>query len=146
MNEEFLKFCAELPFDVIADPEKRLYAQFGVRSEIRALFSPSVWAPLLRGVLRSLSQFLHRPTPLPSLTPDGGRFGLPADFLIASTGAVLACIIWLTCLRPMGRGRTSRPCSFGSKRTGSFGPSSEHALNHPDFRVSQKNISRASLA
>lgn len=90
-RDELLKFCEGLPFDVIADPEKRLYATFGVRSDLRALFSPTVWYPILRGVLRSLGQVLRRRTPLPTLNPSGGRFGLPADFLIAPTGVILAC-------------------------------------------------------
>jgi peroxiredoxin len=90
-RSELLKYCAALPFDVIADPEKRLYAQFGVESKIRALLSPAVWGPIARGVLRSLGQALRGRMPLPSLNPDGGRFGLPADFLIDSSGVVVAC-------------------------------------------------------
>lgn len=87
---ELLQFCDLLPFDVIADREKRLYAQFGVESHLRALVSPSVWIPIARGVLRSIGTTLRRRTPLPSLNPHGGRFGLPADFLISSKGVVLA--------------------------------------------------------
>jgi len=90
-QDELLKFCAALPFDVIADPEKRLYAQFGVQSELRALLNPGVWVPILQGVIRSFGQVLLKRMPMPSLNPGGGRFGLPADFLIASTGMILAC-------------------------------------------------------
>lgn len=88
---ELMPFCAALPFDTIADPDKKLYVQFGVESSLSALLSPSAWAPLLRGVLRSMGKTLRGEAPLPSLNPHGGRFGLPADFLIAPDGRVLAC-------------------------------------------------------
>ena len=35
--------------------------------------------------------FVRREQPSPALNPHGGRFGLPADFLIANDGKVLAC-------------------------------------------------------
>lgn len=88
--EELLRYAGDLPFAVIADPDKRLYTEFGVESGRRALFDPRVWVPLLRGVFRSLRAIL-RGNPAPPLNPRGGRFGLPADFLIASDGRVLAC-------------------------------------------------------
>ncbi|UWZ85538.1 peroxiredoxin-like family protein [Occallatibacter riparius] len=90
-KDELLKFCAGLPFEVIADPEKRLYAQFDVQSELRALFHPGVWVRILQGVIRSFGQVLRKQMPMPSLNPGGGRFGLPADFLIAPSGMILAC-------------------------------------------------------
>ena len=89
--DELHRFCMALPFDVIADPEKRLYAQFGVGSSPRALLAPSVWGSIIKGIFRSSVQALRRRTPLPSMNPPGGRFGLPADFLIAPTGVILAC-------------------------------------------------------
>lgn len=87
--EELLRYAGDLPFAVIADPDKRLYAAFGVESGRRALLDPRVWGPILRGVFRSLAAIL-RGSPVPPLNPQGGRFGLPADFLIASDGRVLA--------------------------------------------------------
>lgn len=88
---DLLPFCQSLPFETIADPDKRLYTEFGVESGLRALLNPHVWAPILRGVVRSLGQTLLGRAPLPTLTPRGGRLGLPADFLIAPSGAILAC-------------------------------------------------------
>jgi len=88
---ELLPHAGDLPFPVIADPEKRLYAEFGVGSGPRALLDPRAWAPILRSVIRSLGMVVRGEQPSPALNPHGGRFGLPADFLIASDGKVLAC-------------------------------------------------------
>lgn len=88
---ELRPYCDALPFEVVADPDKRLYAAFGVESGLRALVSPRVWIPILRGVTRSLGQTLRGRTPLPTMTPHGGRLGLPADILIAPSGVILAC-------------------------------------------------------
>jgi AhpC/TSA antioxidant enzyme len=88
--EELLEHAGDLPFAVIADPTKRLYAEFGVESRPRALLDPRAWGPILRGVVRSL-RASFRGQRVPSLNPDGWRFGLPAEFLIAGDGRVLAC-------------------------------------------------------
>jgi peroxiredoxin len=89
-TEELLQHAGDFPFAVIADPEKRLYAEFGVESGPQALLDPRAWAPILRGVIRSL-RTLFRGRPIPSTNPHGGRLGLPADFLIVPDGRVLAC-------------------------------------------------------
>lgn len=88
---ELMPFVDGLPFAVIADPNKRLYADFRIESAPRALFDLRVWVPVLRGILRSLGAILRGKQPAPSLNPQGGRFGLPADFLIASDGKLTAC-------------------------------------------------------
>lgn len=80
----------EFPFDFVADPRKKLYVEFGVESAPRALLDPRVWAPIALGVARSLVDVLGRAKPVPTLAPEGGRLGLPADFLIAHDGRVLA--------------------------------------------------------
>ena len=87
---ELLRYAGDLPFAVIPDPDKHLYAAFGVESGRRALLAPRVWRPILQGVFRGLGAILHG-SPVPPLNPQGGRFGLPADFLIASDGRVLGC-------------------------------------------------------
>jgi hypothetical protein len=69
----------------------RLYAEFGVESAPRALLDPRAWVPVLRGILRSFNAVLHKQQPVPPINPKGGRFGLPADFLVASDGRVVAC-------------------------------------------------------
>ena len=89
--EELLPHAGTLPFAVVADPHKHLYGEFGVESNRRALLDPRAWLPILRGVLRNLRAIVWKQEPLPSLNPHGGRLGLPADFLIANNGRVLAC-------------------------------------------------------
>jgi peroxiredoxin len=79
-----------LPFAVIGDPGRRLYAEFGVESATRALLDPRAWPAIAKGILASLWGIVRYRRPAPSLRPHGGRFGLPADFLIAGDGRVLA--------------------------------------------------------
>lgn len=81
---------AGLPFTVIADPGKKLYAEFGVESGRRALLDPRAWPAIVRGVLASLWGIVAHRRPAPSLNPAGGRLGLPADFLIGPDGRILA--------------------------------------------------------
>lgn len=89
--EELLAHAGDLPFDVVADPSKRLYAEFGVESSPRALFDPRVWVPILRALLHSLWAIIRGQRSVPAVNPEGGRLGLPADFLIASDGRMVAC-------------------------------------------------------
>lgn len=89
--EELLPHARALPFAVIADPDKRLYRAFGVEASLRALLDPRAWPAILLGIGRSLAAVLRGQQPVPTLQPRGGRIGLPADFLIASDGRVVAC-------------------------------------------------------
>lgn len=75
-----------LPFAVIADPDKHLYREFGVESGPRALLDPRAWGAIVRGITATLRGRFRTP----ALTQPGGRLGLPADFLIAGDGTVLA--------------------------------------------------------
>jgi hypothetical protein len=88
--DELRQHTADLPFAVVADPDKRLYVEFGVESAPRALLDPRVWGPIVRAVLRSSWAILRGRERGPASRPHGGRFGLPADFLIAPDGSVLA--------------------------------------------------------
>ena len=81
----------DLPFPVVADPDKSLYARFGVEAGRRALTDPRVWPYILRGVLRSLVRVIAGRQAMPPIVPEGGSFGLPADFLIGADGILLAC-------------------------------------------------------
>jgi peroxiredoxin len=89
--QDLLVHTDRLPFDVVADPEKKLYAEFGVEASARALLDPRAWTFIVGGVLRSAHATIAHGTPAPSMIPQGGRLGLPADFLIANDGCVLAC-------------------------------------------------------
>lgn len=88
--DELRKHTAGLPFAVIADPDKRLYAEFGVESAPRALLDPRAWGPTLRALLRFTWRFARNRDRAPAVLPHGGRLGLPAGFLIAPDGRVLA--------------------------------------------------------
>ena len=79
-----------LPFAVVADPGKQLYAEFGVESARRALLDPRAWPAIVTGTLNSLWGIVRHRASAPALNPHGGRFGLPADFLIGSDGHILA--------------------------------------------------------
>lgn len=80
-QDEMLKYGSNVPFAMIADPEKNLYKSFGVESSIFSVINPVVWAPAVTGLLK-----------FKQLPYEKGQsfFGLPADFLIAKTGEVLA--------------------------------------------------------
>lgn len=88
--EELQRQAGDLPFSIIADPTKVLYAEYGVESGFRALFDPHAWPPIGRAVMYSVDA-VFRNRSIPRLNPEGGRFGLPAEFLIAGEGRVLAC-------------------------------------------------------
>lgn len=87
--EELRKYSGDLPLDVVADPGRELYREFGVETGSRALLDPRAWPAIARAVGTELS---GRPAgrPAPPARPDGGRLGLPADFLIRPDGTVLA--------------------------------------------------------
>lgn len=88
--DELREHTEDLPFAVVADPDKRLYREFGVEAAPRSMLSPRAWLPILRAVLRSSWAILRGRERPPAAVPHGGRFGLPADFLIAPDGRVIA--------------------------------------------------------
>lgn len=85
-RQELLTHAGDLPFAVVADPDKHLYREFGVESAPRSLLDPRAWPGIVRGVRAAL----RRGDPKPALRVAGGRFGLPGDFLIAPDGRHLA--------------------------------------------------------
>jgi hypothetical protein len=87
--EDLRRYEGALPFAVIADPDKRLYRELGAESSPRALLDPRAWPGIVKAVL-SGTWGLLKGRPMPPLRPRGGRFGLPADFLIDRDGRVLA--------------------------------------------------------
>lgn len=88
--DELRQYADTLPFALVADPGKRLYAEFGVESAPRALLDPRVWFHVLRAVLRSTAMLVRGREGLPSRRQPHGRLGLPADFLLTPDGTVLA--------------------------------------------------------
>lgn len=88
--EDLAEHVGGLPFAVVADPDKRLYQAFGVESARRALLDPRAWGPIVAGVMRTTAGQIRGRERAPSLMPRGGRWGLPADLLIAGDGQVVA--------------------------------------------------------
>lgn len=86
--EDLREHVADLPFDVVADPDKALYREFGVESAPRSLLHPKAWPAIVRAIAVALPDVVRGRRPAPK--PEGGRFGLPADFLVAPDGRVLA--------------------------------------------------------
>jgi peroxiredoxin len=72
----------DVPFAVIPDPQRKLYAEFGVASSPRAVLDPRAWLAGVRAITK------NRPV-LPANRQQAP--GLPADFLLAPDGHVLAC-------------------------------------------------------
>lgn len=71
-----------LPFPLIADPQRRLYREFGVEKSMRSIADPRAWPAVVRSWNRHLAP--------QSDTGEGGHTGLPADFLIAPDGRIVA--------------------------------------------------------
>jgi peroxiredoxin len=88
--DELRPYVANLPFELVADPDKRLYAEFGVESAPRALLDPRAWPTIVRGVLVAAWGIARHGRPVPPGKPHGGRLGLPADFLVGGDGRILA--------------------------------------------------------
>jgi peroxiredoxin len=83
--------AAALPFAVIGDPARRLYAEFGVESGTRALLDPRAWWPILRAVGHAAAGLIRRPSSYVPIETRSTRLGLPADFLIDADGRVRVC-------------------------------------------------------
>jgi peroxiredoxin len=76
------KVHTDLPFDVVPDPTRQLYAAFGCTTSPLALLHP-------RGLLAAVRAALSRASSAPSAGVADGPFGLPADFLVAPNGKLI---------------------------------------------------------
>jgi peroxiredoxin len=88
--EDMLPHQGDLPFAVVADPERLLYAEFGVEASRRAVTHPRAWTmPFNPGVYPVVLRGLRNGG---SPGPRHGEtvLGLPADFLIDPAGRVVA--------------------------------------------------------
>ena len=72
-----------LPFPLLPDPERNLYAECGVGTSLRSVLDPRAWSAAFRAVA-------SRASPDPSAGRASGAFGLPADLLISPHGRVVA--------------------------------------------------------
>jgi peroxiredoxin len=68
------------PFDLVPDPDKRIFLAFGVETGLAGMFSPAV----MRDYMRALAAGF----PPGMLTSDGGITGNPADFIVDASGRV----------------------------------------------------------
>jgi peroxiredoxin len=80
------RYVAELPFAVVADPNRKLYEEFGVHNSVRGVLNRDV----ARAVGRGMRQTRSARSLAGALGPTENHLGMPADFLIAADGAVVA--------------------------------------------------------
>ncbi|WP_407666341.1 peroxiredoxin-like family protein [Mycobacterium pinniadriaticum] len=88
--EHLRGYQADLPFAVVADPDRLYYRRFGVEKGVRSLADPRALAAAFRGGRQWLA---HRGEPdWAGVGENDGttHLGLPADFLIDTDGTVLA--------------------------------------------------------
>ncbi len=90
-DQELRRYVDDLPFAVVGDPARALYAEFGVGASPRAVLDPRAVAPVLVPMVRLNIGRIRAHKPPANMHPSGGRLGLPADFLIGSDGRVIAC-------------------------------------------------------
>src|SRR5262249_43654594 len=69
---------ASAPFDIVPDPEKRIFRAFGVETGLAGMVSPAVMRYYARAMAAGL--------PSGMLTSDGGITGNPADFIFYAEG------------------------------------------------------------
>lgn len=82
-SDSLRRYQTDLPFAVIADPERTMYREFGVESSLASIAHPRAWLAAARGTMqqRSVGAAMGR---------GEDHLGKPADFLIASDGTVVA--------------------------------------------------------
>ncbi len=89
--EEMRQYESHLPFAAVGDADKRLYREFGVEAAPRALTNPRALLAILKTFGPVTGEMIAKRRLAANLNPHGGRLGLPADFLIAPGGRVIAC-------------------------------------------------------
>lgn len=79
-EEVMRKYQQDLPFAAVADPGRRLYVEFGVEESLRSVLDPRAWGAIARGLMAL------------GAGKEAGESttGLPADFMVAPDGRVLA--------------------------------------------------------
>jgi peroxiredoxin len=80
------RYVDDLPFALVADPERALYREFGVHNSVRGVLNRNVASAVSRGMRQSASVR----SLAGSLGPTENHLSMPADFLIGPDGAVVA--------------------------------------------------------
>jgi peroxiredoxin len=88
--KELGKHEAEMPFPLIPDPERALYRQLGVERGPSSLLSGGALRAAMAGEAAAIRKRSMTRGVLGPVKPTRGRFGLPADLLIAPDGRVAA--------------------------------------------------------
>ncbi len=88
--KELAKHEAEMPFPLIPDPERALYRQLGVERGPSSLLNGGALRAAMAGEAAAIRKRSTTRGVLGPVKPTGGRFGLPADFLIAPDGRIAA--------------------------------------------------------
>ena len=79
--ESLRRYHIDLPFPVVADPQRHYYQYFGIERSLRSVLHPRAVVAAMAGALRAPSN------PLDS---EGGRLGLPGEFLVNAHGVAVA--------------------------------------------------------
>lgn len=86
--EEFAEYVDDMPFDLVADPDRTQYQRFGVETSVRSVADLRSAVPIVKGILDpSLRGKLRLKAGMH--TANGGHMGLPADVLIDRDGTVI---------------------------------------------------------
>ena len=88
--KELAKHEAEMPFPLIPDPERALCRQLGVERGPSSLLNGGALRAAMAGEAAAIRKRSTTRGVLGPVKPTGGRFGLPADFLIAPDGRIAA--------------------------------------------------------
>lgn len=83
-DKKVQEFLSDIPFILIADPQRRLYQQFGVEQSVFAVLDPRAWPAAIKGAAMHIKRIWQR---LPK--DDESLLGLPADFLIDQSGKLV---------------------------------------------------------
>jgi peroxiredoxin len=88
-RQELARYQPELPFDVVADPERSLFRRLGAESSVRAVLDPRAWGPSAVAIAQAVATAVRERRPIAPRTSKEGSLGLPADLLIAPDGEVV---------------------------------------------------------
>lgn len=78
------QYVDDVPFAMVADPERKLYKEFGVESSLRSVLNANAVRAAVRGLRQTTSL-------IGALAPREDHLGKPADFLIEPDGTIRAC-------------------------------------------------------
>jgi peroxiredoxin len=82
--EAMRPYQGDLPFAVVADPDKQHYRAFGVETSLLGTLDPRNLKAVFIGMASSHPKHLTE-------GDEGGHLGMPADFLLDAGGRVVAC-------------------------------------------------------